>query len=93
MNEIVRFQLPEEAAREEVEEDVGLALFVAECLHGRPSARLDASYLVNPSGRRCVLAVRGEAGDTAVRVVVGLFNERYGEDGFQVERVGREGAA
>jgi hypothetical protein len=33
-----------------------------------------------------VLTVRGDAGETALRVVVGLFNERFGEDGFRVER-------
>lgn len=89
MTEIVRFKLPAAATREETEEDIGLALFVSECLHGAAQVRLDASYLLNPDGRRCVVSVRGPAGETAVRVLVGLCNERYGEEGYDLEREAR----
>jgi hypothetical protein len=90
MTEIVRFKLPDEATKEEVEQDVGLALFVSACLHGGPGARLDTGVLVHPSGRRCVLSVRGPGGETALRVLIGLCDERFGEGGYELERVATE---
>lgn len=86
MKEIIRYSFPDETVRELVEEDVALAVYVTECIHGSPQARLDVSYFVNSSGRRCVMAVRGPAGETAARVFTGLCSARFGEDGFQVER-------
>ena len=87
MSEVIRFQFPEGAVREEVEGDACLAIFSAECLHGRPQTLLEASYLVSADGRCLVLQVAGPAGETAARVFVGLCGERFGEAGFRVERV------
>ena len=94
MSEVIRFQFPEGAVREEVEGDACLAIFSAECLHGRPQTLLEASYLVSADGRCVVLQVRGPAGEIAARVFIGLCGERFGEGGFSVERVqpGEEGA-
>ena len=87
MTEILRFQFPNAADREGVESDACLAIFSAECLHGRPKTRLEVSYLLEASGVRCVFEVRGEAGGTALQVFIGLCGERFGEAGFTVERV------
>jgi hypothetical protein len=59
---------------------------VSECIHGRPQTRLEVSYYLTAGGRRCALAVRGPAGESAARVFTGLCGERFGEDGFTVER-------
>jgi hypothetical protein len=93
MSEIIRFQFPECAVRDEVEGDACLAIFSAECLHGRPQTLLEASYLVSLDGRCLVLQVRGVAGETAARVFIGLCGKRFGEAGFRVERVepGKQG--
>jgi hypothetical protein len=91
MSEVIRFQFPEGAVRDEVEGDACLAIFSAECLHGRPQTLLEASYLVSPDGRCLVLQVRGAAGETAARVFIGLCGERFGEAGFRVERNVAEG--
>ena len=91
MHEVVRFVFPESGRREAIESDISLAIFSAECLFGRPRTRLEVSYLVDDRGGRCVLRVRGEAGETALQVFVGLCGERFGEDGFRVERGAVEG--
>jgi hypothetical protein len=87
MSEIIRFAFPEESDYEEVEGDMALALFTSECIHGRPRTRLEVSYFVSTSGRRCLLSVRGPAGESALQVFAGLCEERFGEDGFSIERV------
>jgi hypothetical protein len=93
MSEVIRFQFPESAVREEVEGDACLAIFSAECLHGRPQTLLEASYLSSADGRWLVFQVRGAAGDTAARVLVGLCVERFGEGGFVVQRLQAEAHA
>jgi hypothetical protein len=45
------------------------------------------SYLVDDQGQQCVLRVQGECGESALQVFIGLCGERFGEDGFRVERV------
>ena len=87
MHEVVRFVFPEAGCREGIEADIALAIFSAECLYGRPRTRLEVSYLVDGEGRRCVLRARGEAGETALKVFLGLCGARFGEEGFQVTRV------
>jgi len=87
MNDIVRFDFGEQRDRDGVEADACLAIFVSECIHGRPRTRLDVSYLVDAIGERCVLAVEGEAGETALSVFTGLCGERFGEHGFRIKRL------
>lgn len=93
MSEIVRFSFPGVTDREGVDADACLAIFSAECLHGRPKTRLEVSYLIDATGSACVFRVGGEAGDVAVQVFLGLCSERFGETGFQVERLEREPGA
>jgi hypothetical protein len=93
MSEVIRFQFPESAVREEVEGDACLAIFSAECLYGRPQTLLEAAYLVAADGRSMVLRVSGVAGDTATRVLIGLCAERFGDGGFRVARSVEEAGA
>ena len=86
---IVRFKFSEPVEPYEVEDDVCLAIFAAECLHGQPRVRLELSYLVDEAGSRCVLDVRGSAGEDAARIFTGLSTARVGEGSFKVERVFR----
>ena len=85
MSEIVRFNFGEGGDRAGIEEDACLAIFVSECIYGRPKTRLSVSYLVDEDGNRCVLRAHGEAGESALQVFIGLCEERFGEDGFTVE--------
>lgn len=85
MAELIKFEFPE-PEQEEVEQDIALSIFTAECIHGRPRTRLDVGYLLSDDGHRAVFEVRGEAGETALRVLVGLLAARFGEGGFNVER-------
>lgn len=86
MREIVRFTFPAPSVRQEVEDDLGFAIFAAECMYGRPQTRLELQYLVSSDGRRCVADVSGPAGEAALRVFLGLVSAR-GEGRFSVERL------
>ena len=87
MREIVRLAFPPPSGRREVEDDLALAVFAAECLYGRPQTRLELQYLVSPDGSRCVADVRGPAGEAALRVFLGLAAARCGEGRLSVERL------
>jgi hypothetical protein len=88
LREIVRFKFKEPLDRDEVEDDVCLAIFCAECLHGKPRIRLEVGgFLVSDDGSCCVLDVRGPAGEDAARIFAGLSTARVGEDSFAVKRI------
>lgn len=84
MGKVLRFAFEKDHDREGVEADMALAIFAAECIHGRPRVRMEARYLVSPDGKSCVMEVRGAAGEAAARVFAGLASARLGDDGFRV---------
>ena len=96
MGDIVRFAFNKGEKAEDLEADMGLAIFAAECVYGKPRVRMEASYLVAQDGRSCVLQVGGESGEAAARIFSGLAAVRFGEQGFKVQREaapdGRAGA-
>ena len=83
---MLRFNFKESADREAVEDDLGVAIFAAECVYGKPRVRMEASYLVDEDGKSCALDVRGEAGEAAARIFAGIAAARVGEAGFSVRR-------
>ena len=87
MGQIVRFAFPEGGAKEDIEADITLAIFTAECVYGRPRVRMEASYLVDDDGMSCVIDVAGESGEAAARVFTGLTAARVGEGAFTVRRL------
>ncbi|MPZ48901.1 MAG: hypothetical protein GEU75_06265 [Dehalococcoidia bacterium] len=88
MREIVRFKFSAEVDHDEIEDDICLAIFCAECLYGKPRIRLEVGgFLVSNDGSCCVLDVRGQAGEDAARIMSGLCTARVGDGAFKVERV------
>ena len=85
MNERVTFRFPE-PDHQGSEADIGLAIFTAECIHGRPQTRLETGYWLTSDGSRAVFESRGPAGECALRVLVGLLGARFGEFGFEVRK-------
>lgn len=84
MGRILRFAFEHEQGQEGVEADLALAIFAAECIHGRPQVRMETRYLVNPDGKACVIAVSGVAGEAAARVFAGLVSARFGEGAVSI---------
>ncbi len=87
MSNVLRFAFTEGGTKDDIEADVALAIFTAECVYGRPRVRMEASYLVADDGSTCVLDVDGEAGEAAARVFTGLTSARVGEAAFKVRRL------
>jgi hypothetical protein len=84
MSKILRFTFCQEQGREEVEGDLALAIFAAECIHGRPRVRLETRYLVGAGGQTCVMEVSGPAGESAAQVFTGLATARFGEEAVSI---------
>lgn len=87
MSNVLRFAFPEGGGREDVEADIALAIFTAECVYGRPRVRMEASYFVDDDGRSCVIDVAGESGEAAARIFSGLSAARVGDKAFSVKRM------
>jgi hypothetical protein len=87
MGNVLRFAFAGGGAREDIEADITLAIFTAECVYGRPRVRMEASYLVDEDGKSCVMDVAGESGEAAARVFTGLTAARVGEQAFSVKRM------
>ncbi len=86
MSKILRFTFHAEPDPADIEADLALAIFTAECLHGRPRVRLETRYLVGPGGQTCVMEVAGLAGDAAAQVFAGLVTARFGEEGMSISQ-------
>ncbi len=86
MNGTIRFTFPDEANQEDVESDVALAVFAAECVYGRPRVRIEAGYALDASGHICVVRTDGDAGEATARIIAGLAAVRFGEGAYAVER-------
>lgn len=89
---ILRFTFSEGLDAGAVEGDMALAIFAAECVYGRPRVRMETAYLVDECRRACVVDVRGEAGEAAVRVFAGLTAARLGEESYTVRRLDEAGS-
>jgi hypothetical protein len=87
MSSVLRFSFNEAGPKGEIENDIALAIFTAECVYGRPRVRMEARYAVGDDGATCVLGVDGEAGEAAARVFAGLTAARVGERSFSVRRL------
>lgn len=88
MREIIRFQFTRPVVRDDIEDDVCLAIFCCECLHGQPRIRLEVGgFLVSDDGSCCVLDVRGPAGEDTARIMAGLCSARVGDGAFKIERL------
>jgi hypothetical protein len=83
-----RYVFAPAAPSEEVEASLLLALFAVESLHGEAQVRLDAAHYLSPDGRTCVVDAGTEVGRDLNRVFTGFLRREFGEDAFQVERLG-----
>ena len=84
MSKILRFAFDETPDQEAVESDMALAIFAAECIHGRPRVRMETRYLVGPDGKSCAMELSGDAGEAAARVFAGLVSARFGEAAVRI---------
>lgn len=77
----------------EAEESLMLAVLAAECLYGRSTVRLDATFRLDRRQSYCVIAAGSEVGRAIARIFTGFVSRQFGEDAFRVERSGNGGDA
>ncbi len=87
MGRILRFAFNQGRDQEGVEGDMALAIFAAECIHGRPRVRMETRYLISPGGSGCVMELSGDAGEAAAQVFTGLATARFGEESISINRI------
>jgi hypothetical protein len=84
MSKILRFAFEGSLDQEAVESDMALAIFAAECIHGRPRVCMETRYLFSPDGKSCAMELAGDAGEAAARVFAGLASARFGEAAVRI---------
>jgi hypothetical protein len=91
MSKILRFAFEGPQDQGVVEADMALAIFAAECIHGRPRVRMETRYLLSPDGKSCAMELAGDAGEAAARVFAGLVSARLGEEGVSISHCQGQG--
>jgi hypothetical protein len=85
--ELYRYVFKPDAALDEVETSLLLAILSTESLHGEAQVRLDASHFFDSERRACVIDAGTPVGRDLNRLFVGFVRREFGEDAFRVERV------
>lgn len=83
-----RYSFPPEVPVAEVEATLLLALWGAESLHGEAQVRLDATHYLDSAQRICVIDAATPVGRDLNFLFVGYLRREFGNDAFQVARVG-----
>lgn len=86
--ELYRYNFDSKVPIRDIEESLLLAVLAAESLHGRSLVRLDASFCLDSHKRSCVVDAATEVGRAIARIFTGFLTREFGEEAFQVERVG-----
>ena len=85
--DIYRYTFQADAALEDVEASLLLAILATESLHGEAQVRLDAGHYFDPDRRACVIDAGTAVGKDVNRLFVGFLRREFGDDSFTVEHV------
>jgi len=80
------YRFNESVPLREAEESLMLAVLAAECLYGRSTVRLDATFCLDRRQRCCVIEAGSEVGRAIARIFTGFLSRQFGEEAFRVER-------
>ena len=83
MNEICKFKFKDGISKATIEEQIALAIVMAEYMLGQPRVRLYAGYAA--SGGKAVIDVSNNVGECIGQIFVGLMTRKVGEANFTVE--------
>jgi len=88
MGIICRFEFDETVSKQDIEEQIALAIITAECTFGKPKVRLHAAYLATDG--KAVIDVSSQVGEQIAEVFTGLMSRHIGEENFTVERMNKK---
>ncbi len=86
------YTIDEAVPIKEVELSLMLAVLATECIHGHSQVRLDASFSLDPKNRSCRIDATSEVGQTIARIFTGFLTKEFGEQSFNVARIGNIGS-
>jgi hypothetical protein len=84
---VYRYSFSNKLDIQDIEDSLLLAVFVAECLHGRSRMRLDASFNLEKKKRSCQIDAGTEVGSCIARIFTGFLIREFSEANFRVERL------
>ncbi len=85
MGQVCRFEFDETVTKQNIDDQIALAIITAECTFGKPKVRLHAAYL--SSDGQAALDVSSDVGEHIAQVFTGLMSRELGEENFTVERI------
>ena len=91
MKTLCNFKFREHTTRQFIEESITQAIFIAECVFGKPRVRVSGvGYYIPDDGSRCLIDVSTEVGEHVAQVFTGIMINTLGEEKFQVKRIESE---
>ena len=85
---VYRFEFDRSVPLDEAEMSLHLAIFAVEGLYGQARVRLDAGYHLDEPRNAIIVDGTTEVGAAVVRVFTAFLFREFGEDKFEVGRVG-----
>jgi len=84
---VYKYSFDNKLPLKDIEESLFLAALATECLHGRSSMKLDASFSLSRKKRACVVDANTEVGRNIACIFTGFLTKEFGEKNFRVKRL------
>ena len=85
MAQACRFKFKKRLGKDEIEDQLGIAVLAAESAFGEAKVRLYARYAASED--RAVIDVSSRVGQHIAESLIRLMTKKYGETSFSVERI------
>lgn len=87
MSEVYRFSFQHEIPAKEIEEQLYWAVFNTESVYGKPTVRLDGSFLFDEKTKVCVIDKGTDVGRHIAQLFTSYLTSQFGEAAFKVQRI------
>ncbi len=84
---VYRYSFSSKLNIQDIEDSLFLAVLAAECLYGRPRARLDTSFSLEKKKMSCLIDAGTKVGCCIARIFTGFLTREFSEANFRVERL------
>ena len=85
---IYQYRFTNSVSMRDIEDTLMLSVIAAEALHGRSQVNLDATFHLDKKTRVCEVIAGTEVGQDIARIFTGFLAREFGEEAFEVKRLG-----
>ncbi|MBZ0266260.1 hypothetical protein K8I28_16505 [bacterium] len=82
-----QFRFKKSLPFDEIDGNLEVAMFAAQCIHGRTQLLLDAKFDANPMNNTCWIDADTDVGKTILQIFTGTMALLFGERSFKVRKI------